>query len=799
MASAKVMSNSVASSRKQGHLELGKKKLEEFRKKKAAKQVASVGHLQSTDVDQYENSSKTNQHKEDDSSGTGGTNVVKTSGVVISYEDKAVNSSQNSDVDLSTRMPVNSTAWNYNNHISHGNSEQEAVKDKVLRLPDSSTFSESANGYYDHWREKNELSGNEESKVGSADGFKADQHIAFDPDITKPYIDGNIHGPGFHLHNVESGDFENRVSSTSHMHDRDVSGAYNMSTLPEKSESISAMHTLGYPSASTKIYDVEKPFQISNKDNHGTASAGGRIADAISRRLNVDNSTWRAPESFSAGFSSGFGRSSGETFPVTSYGTTFGRSRPSFLDSLGVARVSSISNVSHGDPDSIVTPVSLDNSKFQNTEAQLSASLQQPSADNSMEQSLRLTTLDSTREKQSSFSTMGFFDEEQQPKQRATDQDIQRDHEFPSLKKDEDFASLEQHIEDLTKEKFSLQRALQTAQTLAESLAAENSSLTDSFNQQGKVVNQLKSDMERLQEEIKAQMLAFESVKLEYTNAQLECNAADERAKLLASEVISLEEKALRLRSNELKLEKQLENLNSEITSFKRKVSVLEKERQDFQSTVDALQEENKVLQSMLRKASTDGKTKHTTEISSIKQDASTSTDDLDVKDNENNAQGTMMNSGINAMQDVGPSAALSTVTASFLDDRRMDLPDAHIDLPHDQLRMIENIKALISELAVEKEELVQALRIESSNCSKLKDLNKGLSQKLEAQTQRLELLTSQRMANENVLAKPIDMHSTHETMEYADEGDEVVERVLGWIMKLFPGGPAKRRTSKLL
>ncbi|URE38210.1 hypothetical protein MUK42_07470, partial [Musa troglodytarum] len=117
----------------------------------------------------------------------------------------------------------------------------------------------------------------------------------------------------------------------------------------------------------------------------------------------------------------------------------------------------------------------------QNTEAQLSASLQQPSADNSMEQSLRLTTLDSTREKQSSFSTTGFFDEEQQPKQRATDQDIQRDHEFPSLRKDEDFASLEQ--------------------------------------------------------------LAFESVKLEYTNAQLECNAADERAKLLASEVISLEEK----------------------------------------------------------------------------------------------------------------------------------------------------------------------------------------------------------------------------------------------------------------
>ena len=35
----------------------------------------------------------------------------------------------------------------------------------------------------------------------------------------------------------------------------------------------------------------------------------------------------------------------------------------------------------------------------------------------------------------------------------------------------------------------------------------------------------------------------LESVKMEYANAQMECNAADERAKLLASEVIGLEEK----------------------------------------------------------------------------------------------------------------------------------------------------------------------------------------------------------------------------------------------------------------
>lgn len=39
--------------------------------------------------------------------------------------------------------------------------------------------------------------------------------------------------------------------------------------------------------------------------------------------------------------------------------------------------------------------------------------------------------------------------------------------------------------------------------------------------------------------------MELESLKVEYTNAQLECNAADERAKLLASEVIGLEEKVV--------------------------------------------------------------------------------------------------------------------------------------------------------------------------------------------------------------------------------------------------------------
>lgn len=53
------------------------------------------------------------------------------------------------------------------------------------------------------------------------------------------------------------------------------------------------------------------------------------------------------------------------------------------------------------------------------------------------------------------------------------------------------------------------------------------------------------------------------------------------------------------------------------------------------------------------------------------------------------------------------------------------------------------------------------------------------MSRKLEVQTQRLELLTAQSMANENTLVRqptPVDMPYN---APYADEGDEVMRFVL--------------------
>ncbi|GJR01535.1 hypothetical protein Tco_0524519 [Tanacetum coccineum] len=434
-----------------------------------------------------------------------------------------------------------------------------------------------------------------------------------------------------------------------------------------------------------------------------------------------------------------------------SSGSAGRRSRPSFLDSITVSRNSSATSLANAETDK-ASPFS---SKVYPVDAPVSSSTQ--SLINS-----------------SSIANLGI-----------NEFNMDTRNNFNSTKHNEDFAALEQHIEDLTQEKFSLQRALEASRVLAESLASENTALTDTYNQQGSVVNQLKSDIERLQDEINAQLVEVEAVRTEYGNARLECIAADERAKLLASEVIGLEEKALRLRSNELKLERQIENLEAEISSQKRKISSMEKDRQDLQSTIEALQEEKKLMQSKLRKAPAVNAVEIKKSPTS-KKEVSTSTDDL-VDENEDALPATRNH----ATQDtVGESDALS---------RNFGLEVSSSSIPPDQTRMIQNINTLISELALEKQELIQALSTESSLSAKLKDLNKELSQKLEVQTQRLELLTSQSMVSgDNIPQRKPGPRTVVDNTPYADEGDEVVERVLGWIMKFLPGGSSKRQTKHL-
>lgn len=771
MASAQVLIDSATSSRKQGHLEAGKKKLEEFRKRKAegrAKKAGSTGQLQSID---------------------GGSNEKPP---------------QNVENELDGRTSSTSTGF-FGSHATPAQKEAFSSTDKSVISSNentqmSSPFEKSSymslgNGYHDHWKERSELSDNEQSKFDTTSNAASDQFAAFDSLHTNVYRE-----EGLGSLNPQPAPLDESRISLARVSYLDAS---NTAAGLQNADGVSADSRLGLPSTSLSSSSTSKvpgsgiynPGSFNNNGIVDTQVGWKTISESISQRLNLGNASWYSSEPSSTDSSLPIRRSQEPHLSSsTSYGVTSSRSRPSFLDTLGVSRASSTSHVPLYELQKSTPAVSFSDSMVQSADVHF-PSHQQPFTNvNSVQQLSSSSSTVLVNEKVNSFASSNDI-----VMLEANREYLQGGHEILVPKKDEDFSALEQHIEDLTQEKFTLQRALDTSRTLADSLAAENSSLTETYNHQAKVIGELKSEIERLQEEVKDQLRAVESLKLEYANAQLECNAADERAKILASEVIGLEEKALRLRSNELKLEKQSENLSSEIASYKRKVSILEKERQDSQSTINAMQEEKKLLQTKLRKASSNSKVDDATRVCSSKSDMSTSTDDLgDDVDKQTNAAEIMASNTMIVPQN---NTVLNdfVATTSLPDDISVCLPTVSVGIPHDQLRMIDNISSLMSELALEKEDLMQALTVETSNSSKLKDLNKELSQKLEAQTQRLELLTAQRMAHDNILTKPTNTHNIPDTMDYADEGDEVVERVLGWILKFFPGGSSKRRTSKLL
>lgn len=758
--------------RKQEHLEAGKRRLEEFRKKKAeerAKKTASSGTVQNSKASQnqkqpvqVENVRVNELDGVTTSDGIGG--AVTDTGT-SSQNVNLFNQSSNqgslagasslvrNDLNTSTTSPV----------------EEHSDIDEGKRY-NASTFITSEDVSQNSDANKtNDIYGIHTGGVG---GF--------------PY--GTTNHQSTFLRSQGSQEFDNSTSQSS-LHGMNGSQP-NKSNNSVKDYAVTDGSSPYFPSKIIRENSVDslqkaKPTNSSTLDSgssHGSVSGG--FSDSISSmfretiRSDSDLPSLHGatiPKYDSIGYEV---RNSSNHSPINSTSTESSsrKSRPSFLDSLNVARPSMGSPFYQPEQDA---------SKFSHLESS--------SNDTSGSTYFHKPPEDTkTVGLFSNHTTAPVFSNNQDtPMISAKENGMEKKHDFYSSSHNEDFSTLEQHIEDLTQEKFSLQRALEASRVLAESLATENSSLTENYNHQRSVVNQLKSEMEILQQEIKAQLVELEAIKSEYTNVQLECNAADERAKLLASEVIGLEEKALRLRSNELKLEKQLEIEQAEISSYRKKMSSLEKDRRDLQSTIDALQEEKKMLLSKVRKASGFGKPENKTS----KRDGSTSTEDLVSEDPASNSNTEINdNAAVRDAETSSLSIVPETTHSSF--------GVSPVNIPHDQMRVIENINALISELALEKEELMKSLAFESSESSRMKEINKELSRKLEVQTQRLELLTTQNMVNgniDNISTKQPDSRVTYENIPYADEGDEVVERVLGWIMKLFPGGPSKRRTSKLL
>ncbi|XP_052477405.1 protein BLISTER isoform X2 [Gossypium raimondii] len=714
MASAEVL----PSSRKQEHLEAGKRRLEEFRKKKAAeraKKAASTTQSYNTDVslnDKHQLETEQVRAINSDGAGTSeGPNPSSLNTINNNNNKTTEVSRENQQVYSNNAFVVPSfLGSDYNSSITEMQAHEKSLENEKYGAP---------------WN----------GGPFSNDSLHTER---FSNDFLEPKSkedDGSLKVSA--VVTPISEDFVTKRSQQNSLQNKASEGS-----LLGSNHVLSSFHE----DSTQSISGIRRPM-ISDPGERNFSSSSSDFPRVLGPSTQISGSS---EFNFDA-------RGSSSHMPVHSVtdDTISRRSRPSFLDSLNVSKASSGSLFQHDKTTN--NAFAFHSSQFNSFDTKGSSLFEKPSTEIETMgtfSKLGFPEFPGAREYPGQYS-VPVYNDDLLSLNVANENVSEKNHEFYSTKQNEDFAALEQHIEDLTQEKFSLQRALEASRTLAESLAAENSSLTDSYNQQRSVVDQLKSDMEKLQEEIKAQL----NLSLLKWNTQMH----DWNVMLLMNVPIYWLLKSL-------------------VWRRRKKMSSLEKERQDFLSTIEALKEEKKVLQSKLRKASGSGQSIDVIKNPASKKDMSTSTENLASMDPSSDDRGTNNSndaSGLSLLHDDGQFEASS------------------VYIPPDQTRMIQNINSLISELTLEKEELTQALSSEVSQSSKLKELNNELSRKLEAQTQRLELLTALSMASEHIPARQPESQIMHDNTPYADEGDEVVERVLGWIMKLFPGGPSRRRTNK--
>lgn len=149
------------------------------------------------------------------------------------------------------------------------------------------------------------------------------------------------------------------------------------------------------------------------------------------------------------------------------------------------------------------------------------------------------------------------------------------------------FSELQAHINELTEEKYTLQRCLEQQTNLADRLADENEALVQRLNDAARSREEAINETEMRQKEVLAARNAVAEAMAERDAYEMSAREAAERIQYLASEVVALEEKLLKATSETLKFKSMCEKL--ERGSEMSRVPVNESQESDVSGVVNAL------------------------------------------------------------------------------------------------------------------------------------------------------------------------------------------------------------------
>ncbi|RDX63719.1 Protein BLISTER, partial [Mucuna pruriens] len=311
-------------------------------------------------------------------------------------------------------------------------------------------------------------------------------------------VDGIPYGTTNHqsipLHTQDSQEFDSNASQSSlHGMNDNLSNRSNSSVMDYAvTDNLSSY----FPSRVLPQNSVTKPQQIKPTNSstsdigYSHSSLSGGFSDSFSSKFretitSSDNNLYSlhgatVPKYESTGWEA---RNSSNHTPIHSLSTESSsrRSRPSFLDSLNVNRP--LGSPLHQPEQDLSMSNHLETSS---NYISGSTYFHKPSEETKTVPFFSNFTTANVHSPLEHLTTPSVVDNSNQDTLMisAKENGMEKKNDYYSPSQNEDFAALEQHIEDLTQEKFSLQRALEASRVLAESLATENSTLTDNYNQQ---------------------------------------------------------------------------------------------------------------------------------------------------------------------------------------------------------------------------------------------------------------------------------------------------------------------------
>ena len=165
-----------------------------------------------------------------------------------------------------------------------------------------------------------------------------------------------------------------------------------------------------------------------------------------------------------------------------------------------------------------------------------------------------------------------------------------------------EIAALQRVIEDMTEERLALQRGLDRQQELMQTLAEENESLTSRLNEQASETSEWREELERLREEARARDALTSALTEQRDVARAAAIESRERATRSSVEAIELEERMLEMRSESLRMRREMDAERADRERQDRALRAAAADRNEMQTALAAMRSERESLQSKLRR-----------------------------------------------------------------------------------------------------------------------------------------------------------------------------------------------------